>query len=168
MAEEDAEDAKDVELDLLRMKQFVIVIPTALNISTDATALGLAKAILPFVSLEVFEEIIALDPLSAYPSPGVYRYLEVLLALPGSTVQKAWIAFATFLDPNALGSLSPGAEWSRYQSENVMVFQKVDGSGEQANGTSGTPVGQGLHEEKDPDNRSICDFYAENDMALER
>lgn len=49
-----------------------------------------------------------------------------------------------------------------------MIFQKVDGSGEQANGTSGTPVGQGLHEEKDPDNRSICDFYAENDMAFER
>jgi hypothetical protein len=83
-------------------------------------------------------------------------------------VQKAWIAFATFLDPNALGSLSLGVEWSRYQLEQVMVFQKTDGSGEQSNGTAGTPVGQGLHEEKDSDNRSICDFYAENDLAFER
>ncbi len=57
--------------------------------------------------------------------------------------------------------------WPRYQphSENILVFQRPDGSGEQANGAAGTTVGQGLHKEKDPDDRPICDFYAANDAA---
>lgn len=46
------------------------------------------------------------------------------------------------------------------------MFQRPDGSGEQANGTAGTPVGQGLHEERDPDDRAVCDFYAANDAAF--
>lgn len=83
-------------------------------------------------------------------------------------IQKGWISFASKLNPNSLGDLSPGVRWPRYQkhSENVLVFQRPDGSGEQANGTAGTPVGQGLHKEKDPDDREICDFYAANDAAF--
>ena len=46
------------------------------------------------------------------------------------------------------------------------MFHGPDGSGEQANGTARTPVGQGLHEEKDPDDRPICDFFAANDAAF--
>jgi hypothetical protein len=58
--------------------------------------------------------------------------------------------------------------WPRYQdhSQNVLVFQKPDGSGEQANGAPGTPVGEGLHEEHDFDDRPVCDFYAANDAAF--
>lgn len=79
--------------------------------------------------------------------------------------QQAWISFASHLDPNALGPISPGVSWPRYRldSEEVLVFQKPDGSGEQANGTAGTPVGQGLHTEKDPDDRPVCDYFAAND-----
>ena len=83
-------------------------------------------------------------------------------------VQKGWISFASFLNPNTLGDLSPGVRWPQYQdhSQNVLVFQRPDGSGEQANGTAGTPVGQGLHEEHDFDDRPICDYYAANDAAF--
>jgi len=98
--------------------------------------------------------------------PGaVVTPLDVALSLQA---QKAWISFASTLDPNTLGDLSPGVRWPRYQehSENVLVFQRPDGSGEQANGTAGTPVGQGLHEERDPDDRPVCDFYADNDAAF--
>jgi hypothetical protein len=72
------------------------------------------------------------------------------------------------LDPNALGPLSPGASWPRYfdDSEQVLVFQKTDGSGEQANGTLGTPIGQGLHVEKDPDDRPVCDYFISQDAAF--
>jgi len=91
--------------------------------------------------------------------------LDIALALQ---TQKGWISFASTLDPNTLGDLSPGVRWPRYQehSQNILVFQRPDGTGEQANGTAGTPVGQGLHEEKDPDDRPICDLYAANDAAL--
>lgn len=83
-------------------------------------------------------------------------------------VQKGWISFAATLDPNSLGDLNPGVRWPRYQqhSEKVLVFQRPDRSGEQANGTVGTPAGQGLHTEKDTDDRAICDFYAANDPAF--
>ncbi|KAF8858473.1 alpha/beta-hydrolase [Acephala macrosclerotiorum] len=91
--------------------------------------------------------------------------LDIQLSLQA---QKAWISFASFLDPNTLGDLSSGVRWPSYQlhSENVLVFQRPDGSGEQANGTAGTPVGEGLHKERDPDDRPICDFYAANDAAF--
>ena len=91
--------------------------------------------------------------------------LDIALSLQ---VQKAWISFAATLDPNSLGDLAPGVRWPRYQehSQNILVFQRTDGSGEQANGTLGTPVGQGLHEEKDPDDRPFCEFYAANDAAF--
>ena len=46
------------------------------------------------------------------------------------------------------------------------MFQRPDGSGEQANGTAGTPIGQGLYEEKDLDDKAVCDFYAANDAAF--
>jgi len=83
-------------------------------------------------------------------------------------VQQAWISFAAHLDPNALGPLSSDASWPRYfgNSEQVLVFQKTDGSGEQANGTLGTPIGQGLHVEKDPDDRPVCDYYISQDAAF--
>ena len=91
--------------------------------------------------------------------------LDIALSLQ---VQKAWISFASTLDPNTLGDLSPGVRWPRYQehSQNILVFQRPDGSGEQANGTAGTLVGQGLHEEQDPDDRPFCEFYAANDAAF--
>jgi hypothetical protein len=50
----------------------------------------------------------------------------------------------------------------------VLVFQKPDGSGEQANGTLGTPLGQGLHTEKDPDDRLMCDYFSANDAVFVR
>lgn len=83
-------------------------------------------------------------------------------------VQQGWIAFTSQLDPNALGDLSPGVGWPRYleSSENILVFQKPDGSGEQSTGALGTPVGQGLHTEKDPDDRPTCAYYAANDAAF--
>jgi len=97
-------------------------------------------------------------------SPAISQPLDVALSLQA---QKGWISFAATLDPNTLGDLSPGVRWPRYQrhSENILVFQRPDGSGEQANGAAGTTVGQGLHKEKDPDDRPICDFYAANDAT---
>lgn len=82
-------------------------------------------------------------------------------------VQQAWISFASHLDPNALGPISAGVTWPQWKekTEQVLVFQKTDGSGEQANGTAGTLVGQGLHTEKDPDDRPVCDYYAANDAV---
>ncbi len=58
--------------------------------------------------------------------------------------------------------------WPRWQesTEKVLVFQRPDGSGEQANGTAGTPVGQGLHVERDWDDRPICAVFAANDAAF--
>jgi hypothetical protein len=47
-----------------------------------------------------------------------------------------------------------------------VVFQRPDGSGEQADGATVTPVGQGLHEEKDPDDRPICAYFAANDASF--
>lgn len=98
-------------------------------------------------------------------TPAINETLDLALSLQA---QKGWISFASTLNPNALGDLSPGVSWPQYQeqSENVLVFQKPDGSGEQANGTAGTPIGQGLHEERDPDDRPVCDFYAANDAAF--
>lgn len=77
-------------------------------------------------------------------------------------VQKAWISFAANLDPNTLGELSPGVSWPRYyeDTEQVLVFQKPDGSA--------GPVGQGLHTEKDPDDRPACDFIIANDADFVR
>jgi hypothetical protein len=51
-------------------------------------------------------------------------------------------------------------------TEQVLVFQKPDGSGEQANGTAGTPLGQGLHVENDPDDRPVCDYFISQDAAF--
>jgi hypothetical protein len=51
-------------------------------------------------------------------------------------------------------------------SEEVLVFQKTDGSGEFPNGTLGVPVGQGLHIEKDPDDRPICNFIIGEDAGF--
>lgn len=58
-------------------------------------------------------------------------------------------------------------EWPEWESgsEQVLVFQKTDGSGEQADGAGGAMVGEGLHLERDPDDREVCDFYAENDAV---
>jgi carboxylesterase type B len=76
------------------------------------------------------------------------------------TMQQAWISFASHLDPNALGKLSPGVSWPRYQhsSEQVLVFQTPD----RAEGK----VGQGLHTEKDRDDRPICDFIISEDAQF--
>lgn len=97
--------------------------------------------------------------------PSINEPLDLALS---RQVQKGWISFASFLDPNTLGDLSPGVGWPPYQdnSQNVMVFQKPDGSGEQGNGAPGTPVGQGLHVEHDFDDRPVCDYYAANDAAF--
>jgi hypothetical protein len=51
-------------------------------------------------------------------------------------------------------------------TEEVLVFQKTDCSGEFPNATFGVPVGQGLHVEKDPDDRPICDFIIGQDAAF--
>ena len=51
-------------------------------------------------------------------------------------------------------------------SEEVLVFQKTDGSGEFPNGSFGVPVRQGLHIEKDSDDRPICDFIVDGDAAF--
>jgi len=51
-------------------------------------------------------------------------------------------------------------------SERVLVFQKPDGSGEFANGSFGVAVGQGLHLEKDSDDKPMCDFIIANDAAF--
>jgi hypothetical protein len=62
-----------------------------------------------------------------------------------------------------LGDLgSPGVKWPHYtdQSEKVLVFQKPDG-------TEG-PLGQGLHVEKDPDDRPVCDFIISEDLQFVR
>jgi hypothetical protein len=82
-------------------------------------------------------------------------------------VQKAWLSFAAHLDPNRLGDLD-GVDWPRYHidSEEVLVWQKKDGSGEFPNGAPGVPVGQGLHVERDPDDREICDYIIANDAAF--
>jgi hypothetical protein len=48
-------------------------------------------------------------------------------------------------------------------TEEVLVFQKPDGTGEFPNGGFGVPVGQGLHVEKDPDDRPICNFIISED-----
>ncbi|CZR64831.1 uncharacterized protein PAC_14730 [Phialocephala subalpina] len=142
-------------------------VPMIIGFTTDEVT-----STLPFIDLGVFEEITALDPLSEYPNQealegrrAIVTPLNIQLALE---VQKAWIYFASFLDPNTLGNLAPGVGWPRYQlhSENVLVFHRPDGSGEQANGTAGTPVGQGLNEERDPDERAVCDHYAANDAAF--
>jgi carboxylesterase type B len=76
------------------------------------------------------------------------------------TVQQAWISFASHLDPNALGKLSPGVSWPTYQhsSEQVLVFQTPDG----AEGK----VGQGVHTEKDMDDRPMCDFIISEDAQF--
>ena len=78
------------------------------------------------------------------------------IALSG-VVQQAWISFASHLNPNSLGELSPGVSWPRYhhKSEQVLVFQLSDGSEGQ--------VGQGLHTEKDPDDRPMCDYIISED-----
>ena len=55
---------------------------------------------------------------------------------------------------------------SKIDTEEVLVFQKPDGSGEFANGSFGVPVGQGIHVEKDPDDRPACDFIVANDAAF--
>ena len=76
------------------------------------------------------------------------------------TVQQAWISFASHLDPNALGKLSPGVSWPRYgqESDQVLVFQTTDGSEGK--------VGEGLHTEKDRDDRPICDFIISEDAQF--
>jgi hypothetical protein len=51
-------------------------------------------------------------------------------------------------------------------TEEVLVFQKPDGSGEFPNGSFGVPVGQGLHVEKDPDDRPICNFIISEDAVF--
>jgi hypothetical protein len=101
----------------------------------------------------------------ASTKPSINEPLDLALS---RQIQKGWISFASFLDPNTLGDLSPGVGWPSYQenSQNVMVFQKPDGSGEQGNGAPGTPVGQGLHVEHDFDDRPVCDYYAANDAAF--
>lgn len=77
-------------------------------------------------------------------------------------VQKGWLAFAAHLDPNALGDLGPGLKWPQYdrRTEKVMVFQLADGSH--------GPVGQGLHVEKDEDDRPACDFIIAKDSEFLR
>jgi carboxylesterase type B len=77
-------------------------------------------------------------------------------------VQKGWIAFASHMDPNALGNLAPGLKWPQYGSEatEVLVFQTTDG-------TQGPP-GQGLHTEKDKDNRPACDYIIAKDLDFLR
>lgn len=46
------------------------------------------------------------------------------------------------------------------------MFQKPDGSGEFANGSFGIPPMQGLHLERDPDDRAMCEFIVANDAAF--
>ena len=93
--------------------------------------------------------------------PSITPYIDQPADIALSLVaQKAWISFAANLDPNALGQLTPGVSWPRYYSdtEQVLVFQKPDG-------VSG-PVGQGLHTEKDPDDRPVCDFIVAEDAQF--
>ena len=51
--------------------------------------------------------------------------------------------------------------------EQVLVFQKPDGTGEYANGIGGVPVGQGLHIETDPDDRPACAYIISQDVTLQ-
>lgn len=91
--------------------------------------------------------------------PSLNQTVDIALS---RVVQKAWISFAAYLDPNALGNLSLGVSWPRYQvdTEQVLVFQKADGIAR--------PVGQGLHTEKDPDDRPFCDFIIAKDAEFIR
>lgn len=77
-------------------------------------------------------------------------------------VQKGWLAFAAKLNPDALGDLAPSLSWPQYnrQTEQVMVFQTTDGSH--------GPIGQGLHLEKDKDDRPACDFIIGKDLEFVR
>ena len=52
-------------------------------------------------------------------------------------------------------------------TEQVLVFQKTDGTGEDANGTAGVPFGQGLHVETDPDDRPACVYIVSQDVTLQ-
>lgn len=90
-------------------------------------------------------------------TPYINQPADIALSL---VAQKAWISFAANLDPNSLGQLAPGVSWPRYyaDTEQVLVFQKPDG-------VSG-PVGQGLHTEKDPDDRPVCDFIVAEDAQF--
>jgi hypothetical protein len=103
-------------------------------------------------------------------TPLVNETLDVSLSL---TTQKAWIAFASYLDPNALGEMAPNVTWPAYNSrtEQVLVFQKPDGSAARAGnaGIEDTRVGgygvtgQGIHVERDPDDRPVCEFIIAHD-----
>jgi hypothetical protein len=52
--------------------------------------------------------------------------------------------------------------WPQYENvpEQVLVFQKPDGS------ALGSTVGQGLHTEKDVDDRPVCDFIISEDAQF--
>jgi carboxylesterase type B len=49
--------------------ELTYLIPTFLNISSDAVLTGVARAVLPFVSLPIISTLLSLDPLSTYPNP---------------------------------------------------------------------------------------------------
>jgi hypothetical protein len=61
---------------------------------------------------------------------------------------------------------STDVDLRKIDSERVLVFQKPGGSGEFANSSLGVPVGQGLHLERDSDDRPMCDFIVANDAAF--
>ena len=93
--------------------------------------------------------------------PSITQYINAPADIALSQiVQQAWISFASHLNPNTLGKLSPGVHWPGYHhnTEQVLVFQLSDGSE--------GPVGQGLHTEKDPDDRPMCAFIISEDAQF--
>lgn len=77
-----------------------------------------------------------------------------------ATVQQAWIAFTACTNPNCLGDLSPGVKWPKYKADSaqVMVFETTNRD------VGG--VGQGLHTERDTDDRPMCDYVTANDALF--
>jgi carboxylesterase type B len=92
-------------------------------------------------------------------TPFINSHVDIALS---KSVQKAWLSFAAHLNPNALGYISPGISWPQYRrnTEEVLVFQTTDGNQ--------GPVGQGLHTEKDKDDRPACAFIIAKDLEFVR
>jgi carboxylesterase type B len=49
--------------------ELTYIIPTSINISSDAVLAGIARVVLPFVPIPTILKLLALDPLATYPNP---------------------------------------------------------------------------------------------------
>jgi len=78
------------------------------------------------------------------------RWVTPRIVNPSLKAQKDWISSPSTVDSE------PGVSWPGNQkySVNMLMFQRQDGSGEQASGM----VAQWLLEERDPEDRPVGDF----------